>query len=61
LQEYLRKLFENDKLKIVSRMKKIDSVELNNATTSSASFRRRQSRSAFTLQMAILDFDLEDL
>ena len=30
LQEYLRRLFETDKLKIVARMKKNDSVELNN-------------------------------
>jgi hypothetical protein len=62
LQEYLRKLFDNDKLKIVSRMKKSDSVELNNGDdflgVVSAD---NQAGSAFTLQMAILDFDLEDL
>ena len=30
LQEYLRRLFETEKLTIASRMKKNDSVELNN-------------------------------
>ena len=30
LQDYLRKLFENDKLTVASRLKKTDSVELNN-------------------------------
>ena len=61
LQEYLRKLFENDKLKIVSRMKKTTRSNSTTATTSSASFPPTTSRQRFTLQMAILDFDLEDL
>ena len=62
LQDYLRRLFENDKLKVVGRLKKIDSVEINNgddflgiASADDAACK------TFTLQMAILDFDLEDL
>ena len=62
LQEYLRKLFENDKLKIVSRMKKTDSAELNNGDDFLGVVSADdKGGSAFTLQMAILDFDLEDL
>ena len=62
LQEYLRRLFENEKLKIVPRPKKTDSVELNNGDdflgVVSADDPKGKS---FTLQMAILDFDLEDI
>lgn len=61
LQDYLRRLFENDKLKIVPRAKKNDSVELNNGDdflgVVSADDPKGKS---YTLQMAILDFDLED-
>jgi hypothetical protein len=62
LQEYLQRLFENDKLRIVGRMKKTDSVELNNGEDflGVVSADDPAGRS-FTLQMAILDFDLEDL
>ncbi len=62
LQEYLQRLFENDKLRIVGRLKKIDSVELNNGDDflGVVSSDDPAGRS-FTLQMAILDFDLEDL
>jgi len=62
LQEYLRTLFENDKLKIVARHKKNDSVELNRGEdflgVVSADDPKGKS---FTLQMAILDIDLEDI
>ena len=62
LQDYLRKLFENDKLKIVSRMKKMDSVELNNGEDFLGIVSADDKAGAsYTLQMAILDFDLEDL
>jgi hypothetical protein len=61
LQSYLRLLFENDQLKIVARARKIDSVELNcgedHIGVISADDPKGRS---FTLQMAILDFDLED-
>ena len=61
LQEYLRRRFENDKLKIIARGKKTDSVELNNADDFLGVISADDARgSSFTLQMAILDFDLED-
>jgi hypothetical protein len=62
LQAYLRKLFGNDKLTLASRMRKTDSVELNNGpdhigvlTVDDAGGK------SFTLEMAILDIDLEDV
>ena len=62
LQDYLRKLFENDKLKLVARARKTDSVELNNGDdflgVISADDKAGKS---WTLQIAILDFDLEDI
>ena len=62
LQEYLRKLFDNDKLRIVGRMKKTDSVELNNGDDFLGVVSADDSAGgSYTLQMAILDFDLEDL
>ena len=62
LQDYLRRLFENEKLKIVPRGRKTDSVELNSGDDflGVISDDDPQGRS-YTLQMAILDFDLEDL
>lgn len=62
LQDYLRRLFENDKLKIVPRGRKSDSVELNSGEDflGVISADDPQGRS-FTLQIAILDFDLEDI
>ena len=61
LQEYLRRLFENDGLKIVGRMKKTDSVELNRGDDFLGVISADDARgSSFTLQMAILDYDLED-
>lgn len=61
LQEYLRALFENNDLKIVARAKKTDSVELNNGPDFLGVISADDARgSSFTLQMAILDFDLED-
>lgn len=61
LQSYLRKLFENDKLAIAARGRKTDSVELNSGGeflgVISADDR---NLSSFTLQIAILDFDLEE-
>jgi hypothetical protein len=62
IQDYLRRLFENDKLRLVGRVKKIDSVELNNGDDFLGVVSADDSAGAsFTLQMAILDFDLEDL
>ena len=62
LQDYLRKLFENDKLKIVARGKKTDSVELNNGPDFLGVISADDPKGkTFTLEMAILDYDLEDL
>ena len=62
LQDYLRKLFENDKLTIVARLKKTDSVELNNGSDFLGVVSADDPKgSSFTLQMAILDIDLEEL
>lgn len=62
IESYLRKLFDNDKLKVVSRLKKTDSVELNSGPdfigVVSADDPKGKS---FTLQMAILDFDLDEI
>ena len=61
LQEYLRKLFETGKLKIVPRGRKSDSVELNNGEDFLGVISADDPKAkSFTLQMAILDFDLED-
>ena len=61
LQAYVRKLFENDKLKIMSRAKKTDSVELlNDGEFLGIISADNPAAASFTLQMAILDIDLED-
>jgi uncharacterized protein DUF3126 len=61
LQEYLRRLFENDKLKIVARAKKTDSVELNSGDDFLGVISADDPKGkSYTLQIAILDFDLED-
>ena len=61
LQDYLRKLFENDKLTIIARLKKTDSVELNNGPDFLGVISADDPKgSSFTLQMAILDIDLDD-
>ncbi|VTZ28332.1 conserved hypothetical protein [Methylocella tundrae] len=60
LQDYLRRLFETDKLKIVARAKKTDSVELNHGDDFLGIISADDPKGkSFTLQMAILDFDLE--
>lgn len=62
LESYLRLLFENDKLKIVSRAKKLNSVELNNGPDHLGILTIDGPKAkSFTLQMAILDYDLEEL
>ena len=61
LQDYLRRLFDNEKLKIVARAKKTDSVELNAGDDFLGVISADDPKGkSFTLQMAILDFDLED-
>ena len=61
LQGYLRKRFENDKLTTLSRMKKTDSVELNNGPDHIGILTVDDARGeSFTLEMSILDIDLEE-
>jgi hypothetical protein len=62
LQDYLRRLFETAKLTVVPRGRKGDSADL----TSGGDFLGVISpddpkAKSFTLQMAILDFDLDEL
>jgi hypothetical protein len=62
LQGYLRKRFENDKLTIQSRMKKTDSVELNNGPDHIGVLTVDDANAtSFTLEMAILDIDLDEV
>lgn len=61
LQDYLRKAFESEQLKIVPRAKKTDSVELNNGPDFLGVISADDPKGrSFTLQMAILDIDLDD-
>jgi hypothetical protein len=61
LQDYFRKLFENDKLTVMSRLTKTDSVELNNGPEFLGVVSADDPKGlSFTLQMAILDIDLDD-
>lgn len=61
LQDYLRRLFENDKLKIVPRAKKTDSVELNSGEDFLGVISADDPKGmSFTLQIAILDIDLDE-
>ena len=62
LQEYLQKLFDNPKLKIHGRLKKNDSVELNNGDDFLGIISADDPQgSSYTLQMAVLDFDLDEV
>ncbi len=61
LQDYLRRLFETTKLTVVSRGKKGDSVDLNNGGDFLGVISPDDPKAkSFTLQMAILDFDLDE-
>ena len=61
LQDYLRKLFDNDKLTVVGRLKKTDSVELHNGSEFLGVISADDEQgSSFTLQIAILDIDLDE-
>lgn len=62
LQDYLRRLFETDKLRVVARGRKADSVELNNGDDFLGIISADDAKlSSYTLQIAVLDFDLEDI
>jgi len=60
LQDYLRKLFGNDKLTVAARLKKTDPVELNNGPEFLGAISADDPKgSSFTLQTAMLDIDLD--
>ena len=62
LQGFLRKRFGNDKLTIVARMKKTDSVELDNGPDHIGILTVDDAKGeSWTLEMAILDIDLEEI
>jgi hypothetical protein len=61
LQDYLRRLFENNKLTVAGLLKKADSIELNNGSEFIGVISADDPEgSSFTLQMAILDVDLDE-
>ena len=61
LQDYLRRLFETAKLTVVPRGKKGNSVDLNNGGDFLGVISSDDPKAkSFTLQMAILDFDLDE-
>jgi len=61
LQSYLRKLFENDRLRLLARARKTDSVELNSGDDFLGVISADDAKgSSFTLQIAILDIDLDE-
>lgn len=62
IESYLRLLFENEALKVIGRPRKTDSVELNNGDDFLGVISADDPKGrTFTLQMAILDFDLENV
>ena len=62
IESYLRLLFDNDRFKVVPRAKKTDSVELNMGSDFLGVVSADDAKGkSFTLQMAILDFDLEEI
>jgi Protein of unknown function (DUF3126) len=62
LQDYIRRIFENDKLTIAARTKMTDSVELNNGPDFLGVISADDPKAmTYTLEMAILDYDLDDL
>lgn len=62
LESYLKLLFDNDKFRIVPRAKKTDSVELNVGSDFLGIVSADDPKgNSFTLQMAILDYDLEEI
>jgi hypothetical protein len=61
LQSYLRKLFENEKLSLAARGRKTDSVELNSGDEYLGVISADDAKNtSYTLQIAILDIDLDD-
>lgn len=61
IEEYIRLLFDNPKYKVVARARKTDSVELNLGNEFLGIISADDAKGqAFTFQMAILDYDLDE-
>ena len=62
LQKYLRKLFGNDKLNVVMHPKKTDMAEvmIGDEFIGPVYLEEEDGEVSYQLQIAILDFDLED-
>lgn len=62
IEEYLRLLFDNPKYKVVPRARKTDSVELNLGSEFLGVISADDPKGkSFTFQMAILDYDLDEI
>lgn len=62
LNAYLRKKFENDKIRVVTRPKKMDSLEvyIGDDFLGVLFLEAERGRKSYILELPILDFDLED-
>jgi Protein of unknown function (DUF3126) len=62
LNAYLRKKFENDKIRVVTRPKKLDSVEayLGEEFIGVLFFENEKGRKSYIFEIPILDIDLVD-
>jgi len=62
LNAYLRKKFENDKIRVVTRPKKLDSLEvyIGDDFLGVLFLEAERGRKSYIFELPILDFDLED-
>jgi len=62
LNAYLRKKFDNDKIRVVTRPKKMDSLEvyIGDDFLGVLFLEAERGRKSYILELPILDFDLED-
>jgi hypothetical protein len=63
LNAYLRKKFDNDKIRVVTRPKKMDSLEvyIGEDFLGVLFLEAERGRKSYILELPILDFDLEDI
>ncbi|MBS0533143.1 MAG: DUF3126 family protein [Proteobacteria bacterium] len=62
LNAYLRKKFNNDKIRVVTRPKKMDSLEvyIGDDFLGVLFLEAERGRKSYIFELPILDFDLED-
>ncbi|MCW5693964.1 MAG: DUF3126 family protein [Pseudolabrys sp.] len=62
LNAYLRKKFDNDKIRVVTRPKKMDSLEvyIGDDFLGVLFLEAERGRKSYIFELPILDFDLED-